>query len=117
MGNLLEPDYDKLRFMRYSKPVKYLFEIHVTEFNVYTIAEKLDSVKDTTGFVENDKTTIIKVLQHIQKTETPELLAQVDGYLFNKFNGSMPYLAIINTNAVHNREMYKDDGYYYTYPL
>ena len=113
MGNILEPNYDKLRFMRYSKPVKYLYEIHVSEFNVYLIAEKLDIVED----LKNYKSTIIKVLEHIQNTETPKLLAQVDGYLFNKFNGQMPYLAIINTNAIHNREMYKDDGYYYTYPL
>ncbi len=110
MGNILEPNYDKLRFMRYSKPIKYLYEIHVSEFNVDIIADKLD-------IVDHEKATIIKVLEHIQKTETPELLAQVDGYLFNKFHGAMPYLAIINTNAVHNREIYKDDGYYYTYAL
>lgn len=111
MGNFI--NYDKLRFMRYSKPIKYLYEIHVLEFNVDIIADKLD----TSSIVKNEKATIIKVLEHIQNTETPELLAQVDGYLFNKFHGQMPYLAIINTNAVHNREMYKDDGYYYTYAL
>ncbi len=112
MGNILEPDYDKIRFCRESEPVKYMFEIHVDEFNIHNISQHLDSYTD-------DKGVIIKILEHIQNTETTELLEQVDGYLFHKLRGQMPYLAIINVNAKHKQTANNvtNGGFYYKYTL
>ncbi len=55
----LEPDY---------------YEIYNDEFNIETHINQFISLA-------NDTNTIIKVLEHIQNTETTAIMEQVDGYI------------------------------------
>ena len=117
MGNIftLEPDYYNIKFCQESIPIKYLYEIRVDGFHIDNIKTQINQINS----LANDTNTIIKVLEHIQNTETIAILEQVDGYLFNKFRGQMPYLAIINTSAVHKQctNSMSSSGYYYKYIL
>ena len=119
MGNSI--DYDKIRFVKEREPIKYLLEIYVNEFNIEIIKKELQLLllKENNRGIDYFINDIVNVLTYIESTENSEMLEQVDGYLFNRLNGTMPYLAIINTSAPKKRreKNVSNDGFYYKYNL
>ena len=121
MGNTI--NRDKIRFVKETKPINYLFEIRKPKFDKYTIIEIRHELqlllKTKNNGLEYYIDNIIDVLNHIELTEHTNILEQTDGYLFNRLNGSMPFVAIINTGAEAKRREnnVSSDGFYYKYNL
>lgn len=114
MGNLFSTDFisnHRIRFIKTQIDTKYFNEIEVHSFNIEEIKNKLNSIKIS----DQDFQNVIIVLEHIQKTENPDIISQIDGYLFEKFN-YLPFLAIKITSAQQYRRdnNISNDGFYYS---
>ncbi len=111
MGNTIV-NYDHIRFMNFSSEQKYFYEIQIEEFNIEEIKKKLISLNCQQ--INDSLDNIIFVLNYIQENEKLEMLCQIDGYIFEKFN-YMPFLKIENINAKKHRRNNNitTDNFYY----
>ena len=100
----------------------YFYEVFVNSIDLNDIKTQLELVSDKNNvFTTSQITKIMCVLNHIFENENVDILKQVDGYLFEKFNG-LPLLAIINTSAKAAQNKYNTQrndgvGYYYVCDL
>ncbi len=111
MGNTIV-NYDHITFMNFSSKQKYFYEIQIEEFNIEEIKKKL--VLLNCQPINNSLDNIIFILNYIQQNETIEILCQIDGYIFEKYNG-LPFLKIENINAKKHRKYnnVSENTYYY----
>lgn len=98
--------------MNFSSEQKYFYEIQIEEFNIEEIKKKLISLNCQQ--INDSLDNIIFVLNYIQENEKLEMLCQIDGYIFEKFN-YMPFLKIENINAKKHRRNNNitTDNFYY----
>lgn len=100
----------------------YFYEVFINSIDLNDIQTQLELVSDKNNvFTTSQITKIMCVLNHIFENENVDILKQVDGYLFEKFNG-LPLLAIINTSAKAAQNKYNTQrndgvGYYYVCDL
>ncbi len=100
----------------------YFYEVFINSIDLNDIQTQLELVSDKNNvFTPSQITKIMCVLNYIFENENVDILKQVDGYLFEKFNG-LPLLAIINTSAKAAQNKYNTQrndgvGYYYVCDL
>ena len=121
MGNFFSPTNFSISFQKLVYE-PYFYEVFINSIDLNDIQTQLELVSDKNNvFTTSQITKIMCVLNHIFENENVDILKQVDGYLFEKFNG-LPLLAIINTSAKAAQNKYNTQrndgvGYYYVCDL